>query len=151
MIHTQYCWIRIHTLGINCLKASTDKAKQPNWNKTNEMNISLAGTTIFLGKKEHLFCISKHCNKPGPHDNVLSIIDGRGWLDQDKCKNSVFSDFTELYLCNKTTSEQMACISWQSQQHLSVDVQNVARPCSCGDQVVTNRHTTHTHRHGRLL
>ena len=35
-IHTRYCWIRIHTFG---LKASTEKVKQPNWNKTNEMTL----------------------------------------------------------------------------------------------------------------
>ena len=68
-------WTRIHTFGVNCLKASIEKEKQPNWNKTNEMNICLVSTTIFLGKKEHWFCISKHHDKPILHDNVLSIID----------------------------------------------------------------------------
>ena len=70
------------------------------------------------------------------------------------CKNSVLSDLTRLYLCNKTTLEQLACLSWHSQQQLSVNyAQNVAQPCSCGDQVVTDRQThicTHT-KTGRLL
>ena len=37
VIHTRY-WTRIHTFGVHCLKASTEKLKQPNWNKTNKMN-----------------------------------------------------------------------------------------------------------------
>ena len=36
------------------LEASTDKVTQSNWNKTNEMNISLASTTIFLHSKNEL-------------------------------------------------------------------------------------------------
>ena len=36
------------------LEASTDKVTQSNWNKTNEMNISLASTTIFLQCKNEL-------------------------------------------------------------------------------------------------
>ena len=39
------------TFGVNCLKATTDKEKQANWNKTNEINISLTSNTIFLRKK----------------------------------------------------------------------------------------------------
>ena len=30
----RYCWTRIHAFGEKCLKAPTDKAKQPNCNKT---------------------------------------------------------------------------------------------------------------------
>ena len=61
-----YIYIYIHVcvyyiynvLVMNCLIASADEAKQPNWNKTHEVNISLVSTTIFLGgKKEHWFCI----------------------------------------------------------------------------------------------
>ena len=52
--HTRYCWTRIHTYDLNCLKASTDEEKQPNWNKTYEMNICLTSTTIFLGRKRTL-------------------------------------------------------------------------------------------------
>ena len=44
--------------GVNCLKASNDKGKQPNWNKTNEMNISLVSTTIFPGKKNNTGSVS---------------------------------------------------------------------------------------------
>ena len=51
---------------------SSDKVKQKNWNKNNEINICLVSTTIFLGKKEHWFYISKHHNT---NNYVLSIID----------------------------------------------------------------------------
>ena len=49
-IPTRYCLIRIHTFSINCLKASTDKVKQPKLEQNYEMNISLENTTIFLGQ-----------------------------------------------------------------------------------------------------
>ena len=68
-------WLKIIHFNVNSF---TGKVKQPNWNKTNEMNISLASITIFLGqKKEHRFCISKHCDKPGQHNNVLSYQHSR--------------------------------------------------------------------------
>ena len=27
----RYFWTKIHSFGVNCLKVSTDKEKQPNW------------------------------------------------------------------------------------------------------------------------
>ena len=51
-------WLKINNFSINCLKASTDKAKQPNWNKTNEINIILVSTTIFQGQKKNTGSVS---------------------------------------------------------------------------------------------
>ena len=70
------------TFWVNWLKASTDKAKQANWNKNNEMKISLSKHYNFPRTEKKItawFCISKHRDKPGPHNNVLSIID-KVWL-----------------------------------------------------------------------
>ena len=52
-----YRWTRIHTFSVNWLKTSADKVVQPNWNKNNEMNISLVSTTIFLGQTERSLVI----------------------------------------------------------------------------------------------
>ena len=37
-IYRNMNWLKINNSSVNCLKASTDKVKQPNWNKTNEIN-----------------------------------------------------------------------------------------------------------------
>ena len=103
LIHTRYCWIRMYTFEINYLKASTDKVKQPNQNKTNKMNISLASTQGI--KKEHTGFISVNRDKPVPHNNVLWIID-EAWMDRSRCANIACFLTVLLYLCNKTTSEQ---------------------------------------------
>ena len=48
-------WLKIINFNFN---SSTDKMKQPNWNKANEMNISLASITIFLGQKKNTGSVS---------------------------------------------------------------------------------------------
>ena len=39
----RYSWTRIHPFGVNCLKASTDKVKQPNWLKKQKNGCHIQG------------------------------------------------------------------------------------------------------------
>ena len=82
-----YFWCKI-----NCLKASTGKAKQPNWNKTNEMNIGLASTTVFLEQKKEKknigsvsvnTAIRSRTAQQCSINNQYSVTDRRDWLDQN--------------------------------------------------------------------
>ena len=92
-IHTRYCWTRIHTFDVNCLKASTEKVKQPK--------------LLFFFR---FFCLSR-IRDSGPVR-----------VKQDHFRSICF------YFLPFTVPSFFGY------------AQNVARSCSCGDQVVTHTH-----------
>ena len=65
-------------------------------------------------------------------------------------QNSVFSDFTIILLQQNSFRTIDLFLLAFSAAAFCWYAQNVARPCSCGDQVVTDRQTDrHTNTHGK--